>query len=103
MKILPMSLLRGFNRMSKSGSTKTVKHKRMLEALRDVIKSLPTAAEKQEVLNGSKAVIDMLADLRAQVELLPTMEEMSTTDQILARLEEVLAAARSKPVLSAAI
>jgi hypothetical protein len=89
--------------MAKNKTGKTVKHKRMLDALRDVIASLPTAAEKEEVLAGSKAVLEMLADLRAQVELLPTVEDMAATDEALARLQQVLNAARSKPALSAAI
>jgi hypothetical protein len=89
--------------MKKGASRKVIRYDRLINALRGLAASLPTTVEKEEILASSKAVVDFLLELRTQLELIPSTEDLASAERAIARLEELVESSARKPALAAVI
>lgn len=77
--------------------------KSTISQLRELVAGLPTNAEKEELAALLDTIIKFLTDLRANVSLLPTSEQLADVDTALSRLDELLLKAGASRILAPSV
>ena len=87
------------------GKSEKQHHKKLqsfLSNLDGLLDSLPSESDKQEVTSGFLKLIEFLTDLKTRLELLPSVEEVSTLRDVVQKIEQSMSRAENDPVLAAA-
>lgn len=89
--------------MGKSKRSSLSNKKAFLAGLRDLVSTLPSESEKQEVRSTFSELIAFLTSLRQTFDTIPSAEEMDETSKAIQKLDELFIKAENNPVVAKAL
>src|SRR5712692_1841091 len=89
--------------MAKKSGNSFFDASRFTAAVRQLIESLPTEAQQQELHASFTQVIDFLVDLRTRLSTLPSQSDAESIREALSRIDDLVVKAKNNSALAGAL